>query len=295
MIQTAMMKKVHSLGKIRRGRSQRTVEKSITVEWVENNRHMLTPRDIAMLHLLRQFPVMTIEHLVQLTPETYNRNDSIIEPFHTASNGHRLCRDRIRRLYDLHFVDKFSPRLPHGEGTAPQYIWLDRASYRLFGLTGHPLKKLSMEYNHHKQILDVYCLFKQLEREGVIQIDYLSSCYATKPKTTNIIPDLIVCFKKGAYGYKYLIEVDTGEKKESDELKKLARYRDWELSSQWIKEDWADFYKKRFPVVMYICSGEPSRVNRRMTVLSKSARIENAHTVCLKIEDTRQRLMTLPS
>lgn len=283
------------MGKVRRGRSQRTIEKTISMEWVEENRHMLTPRDMAMLQLLTEFPVMTVEHLIQLTPETYNHNKSVILPFHKTNNAHRLCRDRIRKLYDLHFVNKYSPRLPHGEGTAPQYIWLDRAGYRLLGIKGNPLKKLSAEYNHHAQILDVYCLFKRLEREDVIQVDYITSCYTTRPETVNIIPDLIVCFKKGSYGYKYLIEVDTGEKKETDETKKLMKYRDWELSSQWIKEDWADVYRKRFPIVMYICSGDPTRVKRRMTVLSKAAKAEHTNSVCFRIEDTHQWIVNLPS
>lgn len=259
------------LGKIRRGRSQRGDVATINKEWMMQHSHILTPRDVAMLTLLRTFPVMTIRHLWQLTPVTFLKGGRRLSSFYECAKGEQLCRDRVRRLYDYHFVNKFSPRLPLGEGTSVQYIWLDRAGYRFFEMDGRPPKTLSIEYLHHTQILDRYCTLTILERTGVIKMDFLHTCYTAKPVSGNIEPDLIVAFQKNGYGYKYLIEVDTGEKKESDELRKLERYRDWELSGIWIREEWAGIYKKRFPTVMYIFSND-RKGQRRMRIFEEKAK-----------------------
>lgn len=281
------------MGKIRKGRSQRDELKTVSSEWVQNHRHLLTPRDKAMLSLLSRFPVMTIDHLVTLTPETKLPGGKPIQPFHRCVKSHQLCRDRIRRLYDYHFVNKHSPQLGMGEGTSPQYIWLDRAGYQLLGKPGRPPKQLTIEYNHHARILDVYCSLVELEREGIITIDYLKVCYSFKPKTANIEPDLIVAFRKGNYGYKYFIEVDTGEKKEKDELKKIERYREWELSTQWIKEEWAELYKRRFPAVLYLCSGTERKAKRRISVLKEKAKQEECRGDFLLQDKWKEKIESL--
>lgn len=283
------------MGKIRRGRSQREDVPTISQEWVEQHMHILTPRDKEIIKLLRMFPVMTIDHIVTLTPETSLPNGRVIPPFYKNKKAYQLCRDRMRRLYDNHFVNKYSPRLPYGEGTAPQYIWLDRAGYKYLNIGGRPMKTLTTEYKHHARILDVVCMFTEMQRDGLIIIDYLKVCYTYKPKTSNIEPDIIVSFRKGQYGYKYFIEVDTGEKKESEEMKKLTKYRDWELSSQWIKEEWASLYKRKFPVVMYICSGENSRAKRRTNVFSKHAKEEDLHATCIEFSDFALKIDDLPT
>lgn len=259
------------LGKIRKGRSEREPVATITQDYVKAHAHILTPRDLAMLELLRDFPIMTVDHLIELTPDTQLPNGQVISAFRRCKKGHQLCRDRVRRLFDAHFVNKFAPQMPLGEGTSPQYIWLDRAGYRLFDLDGRPSKTLSIEYLHHARILDVYCLFYRLARLGEIEIDYLKVCYRYKPHTINIEPDLVVSFRKGNYGYKYLIEVDNCEKKETEELRKIEKYKDWELSSQWIKEEWAELYRRRFPTVLYIFAGSERKVKRRIKVFKDHA------------------------
>lgn len=283
------------MGSIRRGRSQREDIPTISKEWVDEHTHILTPRDKEMLKLLHLFPVMTTEHLVTLTPETKLSNGLVIAPFYKNKKAHQLCRDRVRKLYDFHFINKVSPRLPYGEGTAPQYIWLDRAGYKFLNVGGRPNKALTTEYKHHAKILDVVCLLTEMKRDGLISIDYLKVCYTYKPKTANIEPDIIVSFKKGRYGYKYFIEVDTGEKKESEETKKLTRYRDWELSSQWIKEEWATLYKQKFPVVLYICTGEKARAKRRINVLNKHAKEEDLRISCIEFSDFASKIDALPT
>lgn len=279
------------MGKIRRGRSEREEVSVITDDWVEQQRHILTPRDVEMLNLLAQFPVMKTEHLFWLTPASILKSGKEFAPYYTLLKGRQICRDRIRRLYDYHFVNKYSPRLPLGEGTAPQYIWLDRAGYRLLDKGGRPPKQLSKEYRHHSSILDVYTLARLLELNGTISIDHISVCYTEKPKTSNIEPDLILMFRKGNYGYKYFIEVDTGEKKETDEMKKLERYRDWELGSQWISEPWAKLYRTKFPTVMYVFSGK--RGHRRKDVLKKHATAVECKADFLLIEALQEKIINL--
>lgn len=283
------------LGKVRKGRSEREHVPTITSEWVNEHLYVLTPRDKEMLKLLAKFPVMTIDHLVALTPKSQFVSGKSMNPFYENEQGHKVCRDRVRRLFDYHFVNKFSPRLGLGEGTAPQYIWLDRAGYKLLNVQGRPPKTLTIEYLHHAKILDTYITFIELERQGIIEIDYLEVCYAYKPKTCNIEPDIIICFRKGNYGYKYLVEVDTGEKKESDELNKIDKYRDWELSGQWIREEWGEHYKRRFPTVLYVFSGESRKTSRRITMFKKRADDTQCKYDGLLLTSLQEKLLTLQS
>ncbi|ABS83758.1 hypothetical protein 0305phi8-36p200 [Bacillus phage 0305phi8-36] len=281
------------MGKIRRGRSEREEVSVITDDWVDQHRFILTPRDVEMLRIMAQFPVVKTEHLFWLTPPTSLRSGRELAPFYTLLKGRQICRDRIRKLYDYHFVNKYSPRLPLGEGTAPQYIWLDRAGYRLLDKGGRPPKQLSIEYRHHSNILDVYTSARLLELDGTISIDYIMPCYTHKPKTYNIEPDIILAFRKGNYGYRYFIEVDTCEKKESDEIKKLERYRDWELSGQWINEEWSQFYRRKFPTVLYLFSGNERKVNRRMEVFSKHAEEVECKSNFLPVGQFRDKIINL--
>lgn len=288
-----MRKRVFCLGKIRRGRSQRDEIPSITKEWVNKHRHILTPRDVEMLKVLTAFPVATVRHLYHLTPPTYLKNGQVIEPFHRCKKGEQICRDRIRRLYDYHFVNKSAPQLPLGDGTSPQYVWLDRAGYRLFDMEGRPNKTLSAEYNHHAKILDVYCTLIELERSGLLNIDYLEVCYAYKPKTAAIEPDLVACFRKGGYGYRYIIEVDNCEKREAEEVRKLEKYRDWELSGHWIREPWADLYRRKFPTVVYLFAGSPKQVSRRIKVFGEAANAVELRSDFQKTSDFENKIRSL--
>lgn len=287
------MKRVFLLGRIRRGRNERASVPTITSDWLEQHRHILTPRDVEMLRILTVFPLATVEHLHTLTPRTSLKGGKTISPFYECAKGMQLCRDRVRRLFDYHFVNKHSPQLSLGEGTAPQYIWLDRAGYRLFDVEGRPPKNLSNEYLHHARILDIYCETIRLEREGIISIDYLEPCYTKKPKTINLEPDIILCFKKGNYGYRYLIEVDNCEKKESEELNKLDKYRDWELGSQWIKEEWADLYRRKFPTILYIFAGAERKVNRRLKVFTDHAREVECRSDFIRLREFREKILSL--
>lgn len=281
------------MGKIRSGVSQRQEIATINKEWVNRHSHILTPRDVAMLDLLRQFPVMTTDHLYHLTPPTILKNGQVIKPFFESKRGKQLCRDRIRVLFDYHFVNKAAPRLPIGEGTSVQYVWLDRAGYKHLDEDGRPPKTLSAEYQHHAHILNVYCTLVGLERQGIISIDHLSACYAYKPKTASIEPDLVVAFQKDGFGYKYLIEVDCCEKKESEELVKLEKYRDWELGSQWINEPWAAIYRRKFPRVIYLFAGPPKKVTRRIGVFRERAHEVECKGDFLKLEDFEDKILNL--
>lgn len=281
------------MGKIRNGVSQRDPVPTINRDWVMQHSHVLTPRDVAMLRLLREYPVMTTDHLYILTPQTTMKNGQTIKPFYLNRRGKQLCRDRIRMLFNHHFVNKAAPRLPIGEGTSVQFVWLDRAGYKYLDEEGRPPKGLSAEYQHHANILNAYCMLTELARQGTINIDYMRVCYSYKPSTASIEPDLIVAFKKDGFGYKYLIEVDNCEKKEVEELRKLEKYRDWELGSQWIKEPWAAIYKQRFPRVLYLFSGSPKKVARRIKVFKERAHEVECKGDFLKLDDFMDKVITL--
>jgi hypothetical protein len=265
-------RKVLFLGKVRKGRSQRSHVGTINQDYVRATHHILTPRDKEMLRILTIFPVATTKHLYFLTPGARLPNGRILAPFYKSVKGEQICRDRIRRLFDYHYVNKCSPQLPIGEGTSIQYVWLDRAGYKLFNKEGRPPKQLTQEYLHHAHILDVYCHFIDLHRRSAIKIDFLHVPHTYKPKTAKIEPDLIVAFQKEGIGYQYFIEVDTGEKKEADEVKKLEKYKEWEYSTFWIREPFAKVYPKRkFPYVMYICTGTNRQQSRRIKALADAA------------------------
>lgn len=235
------------MGRLRRSRNQREEVGVITNEWVEANCTRVTERDREILKLLGQFSIMSSRHLYQLVPPAGKE-----QAFRDISNGQQRCNDRLRVLYDLHCVNKHSPLLPPGSGTSVQYIWLDRAGARILGIENFRRRKtLPQDYLHSARLLDTYCVFKTMEREGVLEIKYEG--VEAPQKTWPLIPDLLYVLRMNKKGYMFLIEVDRCEKKEKEELEKIQSYRDWQLSNQWLQEEWAKVMPvPRFPRIIYV-------------------------------------------
>lgn len=235
------------MGNIRRSRHARQEVGAITNEWVELNCARVTDRDKEMLKLLKKYHVMSSKHLYMLTPGAGG-----YAPFWAGSKGQQRCNDRIRILYDLHCVNKFSPLLPPGAGTSVQYVWLDRAGAKLLGAQSFRRRTtIPMDYLHTAAILDLYCELLALERQQLIEIKYID--IEQQNKTWLLIPDMLFIIRTKGKGYISLIEVDRCEKKEKDELEKIRSYADWKLSNQWLKEDWAQVMPQpRFPRVIYL-------------------------------------------
>src|SRR5205085_11124417 len=121
--------------------------------------------------------------------------------------------ERIRALYDMHCVNKAAPKLPLGEGTSKQYIWLDRAGLKLLDQERRARNELPQDYKHKALTLDIYCELHEGEREGLWSLRYIQveKAYANG----KIIPDLlaVVKFTGSNRGAILAIEVDRSEKK----------------------------------------------------------------------------------
>lgn len=242
------------MGRLRRSRNAREEVGIITNEWVEQHCVRVTARDREILKLLQRFPIMSSRHIYQLTPGAGKE-----KAFHEINNGQQRCNDRLRVLFDLHCVNKQSPLLAPGAGTSVQYAWLDRAGAKLLGIEGFRRRKtLPQDYLHSARVLDAYCFLKEMERSGELEIKYEAT--EANQKTWPLIPDLLYVLRIGKRGYTYLIEVDRSEKKEKEELEKIQSYRDWQLSNQWLQEDWAQIMPvPRFPRIIYAFDEEKSK------------------------------------
>lgn len=256
------------MGRLRKSRNQREEVGHITQDWVDRNCGRITPRDREILKLVSQFSVMSSHHLHILTPGAERE-----KAFHTITKGRQRVNDRIRVLYDLHCVNKHSPLLPPGQGTSVQYVWLDRAGAKLMGKDNFRKRNvLPTDYLHTSLILDTLCELIILERtsESVMKIMYQQ--VEGKQKTWPLIPDLLFIIKRNGKGYIFLIEVDRCEKKEKDELDKIRSYRDWQLSNQWLQEEWASIMPvPRFPRIIYAFDESKSKWKGRATRFQKEA------------------------
>lgn len=251
--------------KIRRRRDERKFVRIINQEWVENNCTNVTERDIHMLRLLHRFPLLNSDHLMKLTPggEGY-------KPFYELSQGQKRCNERLRILYDLHCINKWSPRLPIGEGTSKQYVALDRAGCKLLQVERRIRHDLPQDWRHRSLIMDVYTESIIGERESKWSIEYLS--VEERQTSYPLIPDLTAVLKHDHRGAALFIEVDRSEKKESVEREKLRHYKDWQLTRSWVNEPWAKCLPRPiFPTILYLFDETKPGWKRRSTVLEKEA------------------------
>lgn len=252
----------------RKRRYGREEVKVITNEWVENNCVYVTPRDLEMLKLLGRFPILSSSQLYLLTPGAGGQ-----KAFYEISQGQKRCNDRIRVLYDMHCVNKAAPKLPMGEGTSKQYVWIDRAGIKLLNQERRAKNELPQDYKHRSLITDVYCDFVLGQRTGQWDVRYLQTEQPCANKT--IIPDLmaIIKFTGVPRGAVLAIEVDRSEKKDSVEKVKLQAYRQWELSRSWISEPFvAKLPSPLFPQIIYLFDEAQSRWKRRRNVLENEAK-----------------------
>lgn len=249
----------------RRRKGQRKEVRIINNEWVDNNCTNVTERDMGMLKLLAKFPILNSEHLRILTPRTDDH-----KAFYELSQGTKRCNERIRILYDLHCVNKWTPRLPIGHGTSKQYVALDRAGIKLLNLERRARNEIPQDWKHQSLIMDVYCQHVEAERNKKWENRYLER--EEKQVSSFLIPDLVSVLKRDNKGAAFFIEVDRSEKKESMEKDKLKTYYEWYLSKSWVQERWAVVLPKPiFPTVVYLFDEEKKGWKRRSTILHQTA------------------------
>lgn len=269
----------------RRRRNERNPVRIITNEWVENNCVNVMPRDMEMLKLLTRFPLMNSEHLYLLTPGAGGQ-----PPFYTLNTGRKRCNERIRALYDMHAINKVSPQLPVGEGTSKQYVWLDRAGVKLLNIERRIRHELPQDYKHQSLVLDTYCALVVGHREKDWQAKHLVT--EVGYQSSGLIPDLTAILRRENKGTILFIEVDRSEKKESVEKAKLLKYKEWELSRNWVAEPWNQHLPKPyFPTVVYLFDESRPRWKRRLGVLQKYSEQIGLRSVFLGITNFRSYLI----
>lgn len=253
------------MGSLRRGRNERQEIKRITDEYLESIRHKITPRDMEILKLLDQHPLLSSSHLLELCPGAGNQ-----QPFHMLAKGQQRLNDRLRVLFDLNLIHKYAPPLAPGEGTSKQYVWLDRGGAKLIGTRRRTTAKLPANYLHTHCVMELYVELRRLAR--IKHLDLFVSHIEQPLSTLAIVPDLVVLYRRQGFGYLYIIEVDRCEKKEADEIAKIKAYRDWQISGLWLREGWARILPTpKFPHVLYLFDPVRPSWKKRQTAFRRSA------------------------
>ncbi|MCX7610333.1 MAG: hypothetical protein N2043_01940 [Ignavibacterium sp.] len=246
------------MGNKRKGRSER---KSITVtnDYVEHQSMFLTERDKAILTLLSQYPFLSSRNIYMMTPPTNEK------AFFQIKNGQQRCNERIRFLFDKHFVYKFSPRKPPGKGTSVQYVLLDRAGLKYFNIDKKPTyyddMNLPRHFYHTKEVLDIVATFYYYHYLNHIRILHIE--YEPKLSYTDLKPDILICYVKDNKGYLQWIELDRGQKTIHKEKEKLNQLLSYKNNLHWRKEKWNQSLKQpMFPKLLYIVSTEHKTTHR---------------------------------
>lgn len=254
------------MGKLRRGRSERNTVGYLTVGKIEDwaNKY-LNDRDLEILKLLDRFRYMTSEQIYNLVKPVDG-----YKAFNELATGRTRLNKRLRILFDNFFINKESPQLPYGEGTSPQYCWLDKGgNYLVSGCIDKKVRKdLPQNYLHYGAIVDVFIYFNKINKINPGTVRYFRN--EPKQKSIELIPDCVVMINDKGIPRPYIIEVDRCYKKEKEEINKIKKYANWKLSSTWKREQWASLVKGCvFPKIVYLVDDTRKYWNSRVTRMEK--------------------------
>lgn len=243
---------------------ERPEVKQITKLWVKEYCKHVTERDMGLLQLLPERKLLRRNQIEILYPK--------------FASTDRLNK-RLRKLYELHVIDRIFPRVGPGEGSSQQYICLDRAGIILLGIERYnkPIttdvlgnKALPLGWEHRVLINDYECHLVQLMHElGGSILAYESE----RPHSfgdTILIPDIFCLFKISKRGFMFFIEVDLGTEDIPRLKHKLDLYTQYYLSKSWLQHDWAHiFHIPTFPRVLLFTE---EGYQRRLNVLQEHTR-----------------------
>jgi Replication-relaxation len=238
-------------------RYERPEVKQITRQWVRENGHNITQRDIGLLKMLADHRLLRRDQIQTLYPEFPSTD---------------FLNKRLNILYKKHFIDKIYPSVGLGKGSSKQHICLDRAGIIFLELEGYnkPIrtdkdgsKSLPLGWEHVVMVNDYHCKIKEFfkgEGNGIIK------SWTEEPlpyNDTRLIPDIMFIAKYGGKGYLFCIEVDLGTEDVPYVKKKLSSYTDYYLSKMWLGTEWAKVFKTpTFPRVLLMTeNGRTKRVN----------------------------------
>lgn len=223
-----------------------------------------------MLHLLGKYPFLSSKHLYWMVPETDSK------AFYQIKNGQQRCNERIRHLFDRHFIYKFSPRLPPGKGTAPQYVMLDRAGLKFLNIKRRPAYyndlELPRHFYHTIAVLDTIAGCYKAHREGNIELKLVE--YEPLLKNTTLKPDAIIAYTKNNKAHFHWIELDRNEKSIEREEEKIKALEEFNMKMAWKDEHWnRSLQVELFPKITYIVepkSKQSSRIEQLKKALNKT-------------------------
>lgn len=238
--------------------------KQVTKQWVsENCDHILVDRDWELLELLDKYRLLRRDQIQALLPGAFPNED-------------RLQR-RLKRLYELHIVDRICPKLGVGEGTSKQHVCLDRAGFMLLekeqnkyiqGKDGN--KSLPSNWKHKIAIYDYEVLIRNIvESIGGEVIDRWVED-PIKHNNTSLIPDLMVVVKYKRY-HILAIEVDLCTEDVKTVRGKFENYKQCRHAGTWAHKDWATMFKNPvFPKILFFTNnGRAQRVERLGKIASE--------------------------
>jgi hypothetical protein len=240
-----------------KGIYKRPEVKQITKEWVYNNCNNITERDMGLLRLLADKRVLKRDQIQRLYPE--------------FASTERL-NSRLKVLFNKHVIDRIVPPVPLGQGSAQQHICIDRAGIILLDIERYskPIKydssgqrTLVDGFHHRVAINECECLIQEVLRELEGEMIYYETEEKCHFNDSYIKPDIVCIFKCKGKGYGFCIEVDMGTERLPVIKNKIDNYKDYYVSKQWAKKEWARVFKNpTFPRVLLLTkNGFTKRVN----------------------------------
>ena len=246
------------------GRYERPEVKQITKQWVRENCHGVTERDMGLLKLLADRKLLRRDQLEILYPEFPSTD---------------FLNKRLGILYKKHLIDKIYPTVGLGKGSSKQHICLDRAGLILLDIEkfNKPIKtdkdnnkSLPLGWEHGVMINDYECRLRQFFGASQSTILKYEVENPLPYNETKLIPDIFFLVKHEGKGYLFFIEVDLGTEDIPYVKRKIDSYVDYYTSRFWLKESWAKVFKTpTFPRVLFLTEDNRPRRVDTLTEYSK--------------------------
>jgi hypothetical protein len=237
--------------------------KQITKQWVRDNCKYITERDMKLLELLYVRRFLRRDQIEGLMPGVFASTDKL--------------NRRLKKLYELHVIDRIRPKVGMGMGSSKHYVCLDRAGFLLLDVKPYKyiqerdgIKFLNQKWEHLAMIHDYEIMVRELAKEmGMVGLCY----WVEEPiyyDNTSVIPDLLCVIQKdNEYPISFFIEVDLDTENIPALKGKVENYRNCYMSKTWTKEEWALDIRRAFPnkpvqfprILLFTNDGLTRRVN----------------------------------
>lgn len=238
-------------------RYKRPEVKQITKQWVKENSHNITERDVGLLTLLMEHRLLRRDQIQRLYPEFPSTD---------------YLNKRLNILYKKHFIDKIYPIVGMGKGSSKQHICLDRAGILYMDIEGYnkPIKtdkegnkSLPLGWEHIVMLSEYQCKAREFFNDGYGSLRHYWTELPHHYADTKLIPDITFVATHKGKGYVFFVEVDLGTEDIPYVKKKLDSYIDYYMSKRWVNTQWAKLFKTpTFPRILFLTeNGRDKRIN----------------------------------